>query len=161
MKILVLNADMQPLNITSLKRGFNLVFTGKAEIIEYDKENPITTSIGDFFRPLIIKLVKYVYLPFKKIPLTRNNIYRRDGHMCMYCDSKNNLTLDHVIPKCKGGGNTWDNLVTCCKKCNAKKDDKTLKEVGMKLRFKPYRPTFQQFALTIKGGHKKEWKDYL
>ena len=161
MKILVLNSDMQPLNITTLQRGFNLVFTGKAEIVKYDDARPIITSIGEYLRPLIIKLVKYVYLPFKKIPLTRNNIYRRDGYTCMYCDSRENLTLDHVIPKCKGGSNSWDNLVTCCKKCNAKKDDKTLKETGMKLRFKPYRPTFQQFALTIKDGHEKEWREYL
>lgn len=161
MKILVLNADMQPLNITTLQRGFNLVFTGKAEIIEYDISKPIITSIGTFVRPIIIKLIRYVYLPFKKVPLTRNNIYRRDGYSCMYCNDDKNLTLDHVYPKSKGGSNDWENLVTCCKKCNSKKQDKTLDQSGMKLRFKPYKPSFQQFATMVRDGFRKEWNNYL
>jgi hypothetical protein len=161
MKILVLNSDMQPLNITTLQRGFNLVFTGKAEIVKYDDGKPIVTSIGEYLRPVIIKLVRYVYLPFKRIPLSRNNIYRRDGYTCMYCDSKENLTLDHVIPKCKGGQNEWDNLVTCCKKCNSDKGDKSLKQSGFKLRFEPYKPTFRQFAMMVKEGYKQEWNEYF
>lgn len=160
MNILVLNADMQPLNITTFKRGFNLVFTGKAEIIKSESD-PIKTSIGDFLRPVVIRLTRYVYLPFKKVPISRNNIYKRDGNSCMYCGSLNDLTLDHVIPKSKGGGNDWDNLVTCCKKCNIKKDNLTPKEAGMKLRFKPYRPTFQQFALSMMGIGEEELKQYL
>jgi len=161
MKILVLNADMQPLNITTFQRGFNLVFTDKAEVVKYDEDRPILTSIGKYLRPLIIKLKKFVYLPYKKVTLARTNIYRRDGHTCMYCPSKRDLTLDHVMPKSRGGANSWENLVTCCKKCNSRKDNMTPKEAGMKLRFKPYRPTFQEFALALKGGSKKEWKEYL
>jgi|TARA_R110002167_G_scaffold27314_1_gene92990 hypothetical protein len=157
MKILVLNSDMQPLNITSLQRGFNLVFSGKAEIVKYDESNPIVTSIGEYLRPLIIKLVSYVYLPFRRIPLSRNNIYRRDGYVCMYCSSKENLTLDHVTPKCKGGKNEWENLVTCCKKCNSKKGDKKLEQSGMKLKFKPYKPTLSQFAMMVREDYESEY----
>lgn len=160
MKVLVLNADMQPLNVTTLKRGFSLVYKGKAEVIEYIKDNPIVTSLGEFKRPSIIKLVNYVYLPFKKVPLTRTNIYRRDGHACLYCGSRSHLTLDHVLPKSRGGGNTWENLATCCKKCNSRKDNMTPKEAGMKMSQQPYRPTFIQFALGNKGGV-DSWEDYF
>jgi 5-methylcytosine-specific restriction endonuclease McrA len=151
MNILVLNADFQPLNVTTFRRAFTLVYRGKAEIVEYDEENPVETDRIKYKRPLIIRMVRYVYIPFKKVPLGKNNIFRRDGHTCMYCPSKVNLTLDHVIPKSRGGGNSWENLVTCCKKCNSKKDNKTPDEAGMKLRFEPYKPTFQQFIVGITG----------
>lgn len=163
MNILVLNADFQPLNLTTLQRGFNLVYTGKAEIVEYDNENPIESTVGTYRRPLIIRLVRFVYLPFKKVPLTRYNVYRRDGHVCMYdnCQTKTTLTLDHVMPKSRGGGNTWENLVTCCKKCNSRKDDMTPKEAGMKLKRKPVRPTFQEFIAGITGEKKELFGNYF
>lgn len=151
MNILVLNADYQPLNVTTLQRGFNLVYKGKAEVIEYDKKKPINTEVKSFKRPLIIRLMRYVSIPFKRVPLTRQNIFRRDGHVCGYCESKKDLTIDHVFPKSRGGKNTWDNLVTCCKKCNAKKDNRTPKEAGMKLNVKLYRPTYTEFVVKING----------
>lgn len=161
MAILVLNADMQPLNVTTFQRGFNLVYTGKAEVVKCDSDKPIESSVGKFKRPLVIRLIRFVYIPFKKVPLSRQNIYRRDGHACGYCGSKSNLTLDHVIPKSKGGGNTWQNLVTCCKKCNSTKDDRTPKQADMPLLVELYRPTFQQFAAGITGKGKNSWTDFL
>ena len=161
MSILVLNADMQPLNITTFQRGFNLVYKGKAEVVECDSDQPIESTVGEFKRPLVIRLLRFVYIPFKKIPLSRQNIYRRDGHKCGYCDSKSHLTLDHVVPKSKGGGNTWENLVTCCRKCNTYKDNQTPKQAGMKLNVELYRPTFQQFAMGINGKRLTTWTDYL
>ena len=163
MDILVLNADFQPLNVTTLHRGFNLVYTGKAEVIEFEAERPIVSTVGKFKRPLIIRLVRYVYLPFKKVPLSRFNIYRRDGHQCVYCPSKNKatFTLDHVYPKSRGGKNSWDNLVTSCKKCNAKKDNRTPKEAGMTMRVKPYTPTFQEFAIGLGTIKQDKWTTYF
>jgi hypothetical protein len=161
MSILVLNADMQPLNVTTFQRGFNLVYKGKAEVVECDSDQPINSTVGKFKRPLVIRLLRFVYIPFKKIPLSRQNIYRRDGHKCGYCESKSQLTLDHVMPKSKGGANSWENLVTCCRKCNCKKDDRTPKQAGMKLLVDLYRPTFQQFAAGINGSKTASWKDYL
>lgn len=157
--VLVLNADSKPLNITSFQRGFTLVYKGKADVVEYD-ENVINTSHR---RPLIIRLIRYVYIPFKKVPLSRQTVYRRDGHVCGYvgCDSSLNLTLDHIMPKSRGGLNTWENLVTCCKKCNTSKDDMTPKEAGMKLKVKPYVPTFQQFAMGMKGEKRTKWGNYF
>ena len=160
MNILVLNADYRPLNVTTFQRGFNLVWKGKAEVVEYDKDCPIVSTVGTYKRPLIIRLIRYVYIPFKKVPLTRHNIFRRDGHKCGYCSSKKDLTLDHILPKSRGGGNTWKNLVTCCKKCNNAKDDKTPEEAGMKLLVKVYQPTFLQFIDGMNTNHRAKWSEY-
>lgn len=161
MNILVLNADYRPLNVTTFKRGFNLVWKGKAEVVEYEKDMPIISTVGTYKRPLIIRLIRYVYIPFKKVPLTRQNIFRRDGHKCGYCESKRDLTLDHIMPKSRGGGNTWENLVTCCKRCNNKKDDRTPEEAGMKLLVDVGRPTFLQFIDGMSNKSRSTWSEYL
>jgi len=161
MNILVLNADYRPLNVTTFQRGFNLVWKGKAEVVEYDKDRPVVSTIGTYKRPLIIRLVRYVYIPFKKVPLSRQNIFRRDGHKCGYCSSKKDLTLDHILPKSRGGKNTWTNLVTCCKKCNNKKDDQTPKEAGMKLLVEVVRPSMLQFIDSMNNSTRASWSQYL
>lgn len=150
MNILVLNADYQPLNVTTLRRGFNLVYTGKAEVIKYGDES-IVTERKDYKRPLVIRLIRYVSIPFKTVPLSRFNVFRRDGYACGYCKSTNNLTIDHVLPKSRGGKNTWENLVTCCKKCNTKKDNRTPKEADMKLLVELKRPSYVEFIVKING----------
>lgn len=151
MNVLVLNSDFRPINITTLRRGFNLVYKGRAEIVDHHKNNSIESSVGHFKRPSVIRLINYVYLPFKKVPMNKKNIFKRDGNECGYCGSKTNLTLDHIKPKSKGGEHTWDNLITCCKKCNEKKDDLTPSQAGLTMRIKPYRPTFNEFALLNKN----------
>ena len=160
-KVLVLNNDYTPLNVTTLKRGFKLVYKGKAEIIFSDEDNPINTSIKFYRRPTIIRLIRYIYLPYKKVPLSRYNIFRRDGYRCVYCNTKEDLTLDHVLPKSRGGGNTWKNLVTCCKICNLKKDNKTPEEANMSMSIKPYAPTYIEFIERMNGVIKEEWKKFL
>jgi CRISPR/Cas system Type II protein with McrA/HNH and RuvC-like nuclease domain len=136
-KVLVLNADYTPLNVTSLRRGFVLVIKGKAEILEKGVE-PIMTTIGDFVRPIIIRLLSYVKYHSKPLKINRKRIYKRDNNQCVYCESKKHLTIDHVIPKSRGGNNTWKNLVTCCLSCNLKKGNKTPEEAGMRMVLKPY-----------------------
>lgn len=157
--VLVLNADYSPMNITSLKKGFKLVFKGKAEVVSEDNAFSIVTDKRTFYRPSIIRLVKYVSYPYKKIPLSKQNIFKRDNFTCAYCPSTKDLTLDHIIPKSKGGGNTWLNLTTCCFKCNAKKGDKSLEEVGMVLLRKPFQPS--HFYFLSKLAVKEEWKVYF
>lgn len=161
MSILVLNADDQPLNVTTFKRGFNLVWKGKAVVLEYDEDAPVKSSTQSYKRPLVIKLLRYVYVPYKKVPLTRHNIFRRDGHKCGYCESTKDLTLDHILPKSRGGGNTWKNLVTCCKRCNNKKDNQTPEEAGMKLLVEVYRPTFMEFIDKMRPGQRATWSEYF
>jgi len=161
--ILVLNADYTPINITDLKRAFNLIYKGKAEIIKHNNISPIVTELRKYRRPTIIRLLRYITIPFRKVHLNRQNIFRRDKYKCVYCGekTKNKLTIDHVTPKSKGGNNTWQNLVTCCKSCNIKKDDKTLEEVGMTLNTVPYRPTYIQFVKNITISYKDDWLPFL
>jgi CRISPR/Cas system Type II protein with McrA/HNH and RuvC-like nuclease domain len=144
LKILVLNADYQPINMTSFVKGYKLIYKGKAEVIVADKNNKISLFTADVARPKVIRLLKYIYLPYRKLNLSKPNIYKRDGHACVYCNSRENLTLDHVLPRSRGGGNTWENLVTCCSRCNSRKDNMTPEEAGMKLKVKPTMPTFSK-----------------
>ena len=137
--VLVLNSDYSPINVTSFKRGFNLVFKGKAEVVQ-SIGVPITTSLGVFVRPIIIRLLDYVSYRVKKISVSKHRILKRDRYKCVYCGSNRELTIDHVLPKSRGGKNTWDNMVTCCGRCNCKKGDKTPEEAGMRQVF-PKEPT--------------------
>jgi len=159
--ILVLNNDYTPLNITNLKRAFNLLYKGKAEVITFNENKPILTELRDYVRPTIIRLLNYISIPFRKVTLNRHNLFRRDRHQCVYCGNNKNLTIDHVIPKSKGGKNTWKNLVTCCQRCNTKKDSLSPAEAGLKLRYKPYRPTYLQFLRRVNGSFHNDWLAYL
>jgi 5-methylcytosine-specific restriction endonuclease McrA len=160
MKVLVLNMDYSPINVTTLKKGFKLVFKGKAEVISHIKDEPLVTDRKNYRRPSVIRLLRYIYMPFKKVQLSRTNIYRRDDYRCVYCGSNDRLTLDHVIPKSKGGGNTWENLVTCCANCNVKKGDKTVEEMGMTMRHKPFKPTYLYFVEKIQRV-RPDWKVFV
>jgi hypothetical protein len=137
--VLVLNSDYTPLNVTSVQRGFVLVTKGKAEVLRSD-ENPIVTGYKTFIRPVIIRLLKYIRHRTRLNKPNRSRIYKRDGYECVYCGSKKNLTLDHVIPKSRGGSNEWTNLVTCCSKCNRDKDNKTPDEAKMSMSRPAYEP---------------------
>lgn len=163
--ILLLNQDFSPLNVTTLYRGFKLVFKGKAEIITHDKIKPIKTGTKNYHRPTVIRLLKYVPLPYRKVTLSRHNVYRRDGYKCVYCGSDRNLTLDHMIPKSKGGENNWKNLVTCCGKCNRIKGDTSVEEflekTGYTMSHKPFKPTYAQFIKKMGGNVKDDWLPFL
>lgn len=95
------------------------------------------------------------------MPLTREHVYRRDGHRCVYCGNTQHLTLDHVIPKAKGGRTHWTNLVTACRACNAKKGDFSLEEAGMALAHPPYRPSFLMLLGHYAGPVQESWLPYL
>ena len=136
---LVLNYDYTPLNITTTRRGFVLVDKGKAEIIKSD-DNPIVGSYQTYLRPVIIRLLHYIKHKARNIKPNRMKVYKRDNHECVYCGSKKHLTLDHVLPKSRGGTNEWTNLVTCCSKCNRQKDNKTPEEAKMSMNKSAYEP---------------------
>ena len=148
-QVLVLNSDYTPLNVTTLWRGFVLVDKSKAEIISADEDNPILTGIGEFTRPLIIRLVNYVSFKREKAKLNRHTIFERDGHICQFvgCNNTHNLTIDHVHPKSRGGKNTWTNLVTACGSCNTWKDNRTPEEANMELKNTPYEPDLSHFLM--------------
>jgi len=154
--VLVLNSDFTPHNVTTLRRGFVLVEKGKAEILK--KGDDIITTSGNFVRPLVIRLVNYVRYRARNLGVNRKRLFKRDRYQCGYCGSKNNLTIDHIIPKSKGGLNTWDNLVTSCFRCNSIKDNKTPSEAGMRLRIKPYTPTL--FSRVIDDTVESIWESF-
>ena len=160
-KVLVLNASYEPLNITSWRRAIVLLIKEKAEQIEH----------GSLFiypnmpLPTVIRLRHYVHVPYKDIPLTRRNILHRDGHSCQYCGySGDELTLDHVIPRSRGGGDAWENIVTACVRCNVRKGNRTPREAGMPLESKPSKPhssLYFEVRKQIRSGRHVEWKKYV
>jgi len=156
-KVLVLNADYTPLNVTSVYKGFMLVSKGKAEVLKAS-ESPIRTYDNVYQRPLIIRLLSYVKFRVFKLKLNRHRIYRRDKYQCAYCGTKKNLTIDHILPKSRGGDNSWTNLITCCTHCNRYKDNKTPEEAGMKLLFRPYEPTI--FSDAINPSIQNVWEEF-
>jgi 5-methylcytosine-specific restriction endonuclease McrA len=159
-KVLVLSKSYEPLSITSFRKAFLLVYMEKAEVV--DSSDVIVRSPSKSFNaPSIIRLkTRPRYNLFSKVELNRKNILKRDNHQCQYCGACDNLTVDHIIPKSKGGASTWDNLVTACSSCNNKKDNKSLKEVGMHLKTEPKRPNYVHF-LTRKHTIHESWKPYL
>jgi len=156
-KVLVLNSDYTPINVTTVIRGFVLVSKGKAEILK-SSDNPIIAGYQTFVRPVIIRLLNYVRYRVKNLKINRNRVFKRDNHQCVYCGSKRSLTIDHVVPKSKGGNNSWANLVTCCSPCNRKKGDKTPEEANMKLQIRPYEPTL--FSDVINPSISDIWDDF-
>jgi CRISPR/Cas system Type II protein with McrA/HNH and RuvC-like nuclease domain len=154
--VLVLNFDYTPLNVTSIRRGFVLVDKGKAEILkEYD--DPIITTVGRLVKPLIIRLLKFInYHNKKDLKISRQRIYQRDGFQCVYCGTYKNLTIDHVMPKSRGGANSWENMVTCCFTCNSKKGSKTPEEANMSMRVRPYKPSV--FSELVAGRAANIWQ---
>ena len=147
--VLVLNSDYSPLNTTTWARGFVLVNQGKAEIIKSDSQ-PIISGYKTYIKPLIIRLLKYIKFYQSIIKVNRHKIYKRDNYQCIYCGSRKDLTLDHVLPKSRGGKNDWFNLVTSCSKCNIKKADRTPEEAKMKMSHKPYTPTLVDENKSVK-----------
>ncbi|MDJ0797377.1 MAG: HNH endonuclease [Calothrix sp. MO_167.B12] len=160
-KVLVLNASYEPLNITSWRRATVLVIKGKAERIEHNGKMVYT----DFPLPTVIRLRHYVRVPYKEIPLTRRNILHRDGHTCQYCGyTGDELTLDHVVPRSRGGGDSWDNMVTACVRCNVKKGSRTPQEARMPLHHQPRRPyssLYFEVSKHLKNGLHEEWQKYV
>jgi len=160
-KVLLLNQSYQPLMTLGAKRAIILSFTEKVEVLERysDEVRSINLSI---FIPSVIRLKDYVKLNQKRIPLSRKNILKRDGHICQYCNSKSNfMTVDHVIPKDKGGRDLWENLVAACVPCNTKKGNKLLKDIDMNLLKKPKAPSFLFNIQNELSNSQNSWKPYL
>lgn len=157
--VLILNADYTPLTVMDLRRGFKLVFKNKAEIIS-KKEKPIFAGDKTFDCPSVIRLFKYVSFPYKKVALSRNSVYRRDNFRCLYCGSKEDLTLDHVIPRSRGGPNSWTNLVTCCMRCNVRKGDRLIEETDMSISYMPFTPSYLFFIIKMNKIY-NDWRPFL
>ena len=161
-KTLVLDSSYMPRSIISSLRAFVVVYKGNAVVIEdHDCMFNMCDPEVVIYKPSVIRVPKYVNTHHHKVPLTRENVFKRDGHECVYCGDNNwrTLTIDHVIPQSKGGGNTWDNLVTACKKCNGEKADLSLEEFGKEIP-QPRRPHYLMLLKSV-DHIPEEWKKYL
>ncbi len=161
-RVLVLNATYEPLNTISLPRAVALLLAEKADLVEAAeavlKSQHITLPM-----PLVIRLRVYVHIPHRfRLNITRRGVLLRDRYTCQYCGCQlpaAELTLDHVLPRCRGGASSWENIVAACKPCNNRKGHRTPIEAGMVLRHKPYRPRY--LALAVVSSAPLAWQRYL
>lgn len=159
--VLVLNQDYQVLSITSVQRAVILVYLQKAELVQAEANRFVRAPSMRTPWPSIVRLKVYVRVPYTRILLTRKNIIKRDSGRCQYCGSRNQLTIDHVLPKSRGGRDKWDNLVTACVPCNNRKGSKTPEEAGFRLMRKPFRPSYVMYIRDFVGTMDDAWKPYL
>ncbi|WP_417511144.1 HNH endonuclease [Microbacterium sp.] len=161
MRTLVLNAGYEPLAVVSFRRALVLVMNHKATVIERVDDDPVWSAAGAFDRPAVIILSRYVRLPMsKRVPVTRRGVLRRDDHRCGYC-GKTASTIDHVLPRSRGGADSWENLVACCLRCNNVKSDRTPQEMRWELRFTPRPPRGGRWS--VRGTERSDpaWEPYL
>lgn len=161
MKALVLNQDYSPISICSIQRAFVLVFMEKVEMITPFNGNKFHSVSAEYPIPAVIRLQRYINVPYKNVELTRNNVFRRDDFVCQYCGKESDLSLDHLVPRSKGGKTNWRNLVTACKTCNSLKGDETPEAIGLKLRNLPFRPSYVMFLREFSGYRYAEWSPFL
>jgi len=160
-KVLVLNQSYEPLMVINAKRAIVLVIKDKVEMIEKYRES-IRSARSHFDLPSVIKLNFYVHLKYKDIVLSRKNLFKRDKQRCQYCKQTNSpLTIDHIIPRRRGGEDTWENLVAACMKCNTRKGDSLLKNIDMKLLKKPRKPSKIFHLQSYVNQNQDNWKRYL
>jgi len=180
--VLVLNRVFQPVQLTTAKRAFVLLYGGAANALdesgeEYDfdlwRSLPVrdvddgVPIIGGSLRvPRVLHLHRYERTPKVTVRLTRRNLMFRDTHQCQYCGKQpplRDLNIDHVMPRSRGGGDTWENLVTACRVCNLRKGWKTPEEANMALRRRPFRPKWSMTAQILLGSQTKyaEWDPFL
>jgi len=156
---LLLSSSYEPLKVISARRAIQLILSGKAETIEAS-ENSYRSASLTIEIPSVIRLRYSVKIPYKAtVPLSRKAVIARDNATCQYC-FKHGDTMDHVIPRSRGGLHKWENIVCACKKCNAKKANKTLKEVSWNLKTKPFAPR-AWFYVVFQFQLDPAWKPYL
>lgn len=159
-KVLVLNQSYQPITLTTVKKAINLAWRDKVDLVEIS-DTMLHSPNSEYPLPLVIRLRSHVrYNPFGRVELNKRNLFKRDNGSCVYCGSDHELTIDHVVPKSKGGQTSWENVVTACKSCNNRKDNKSLAEIGFELKTKPKRPHHLLFMTHNVKLHDK-WKPYL
>jgi 5-methylcytosine-specific restriction endonuclease McrA len=159
--VLVLNQNYEPITICSARKAVILIFLGKAEIVERLNRELHSPNLNLPF-PTVVRLNVYIYKPYKRVILNRKNILRRDKHTCQYCGHKHRaLTVDHIIPKQKGGPDSWENLVCACVRCNNFKGNRTPEQAGMELAREPKKPSQLFFLQFFDDRPHVTWRPYL
>ena len=165
-EVLLLNASEEVLGVIDWIKAVKLVIAGKAiKPYNYEDYHEIKTTSGVLKLPTVIVLVEYVRIPFRKCKMTKKNLYIRDGGVCQYCSkklTKTLFTMDHVLPKSRGGKNTWENMVSCCKPCNVRKKNRTPSEANMKLLAVPAPPNKDFILIKVyDNGHNQLWERWI
>ncbi len=160
--MLVLNATYEPINVCTVRRAVVLLLKEKAEIVEHAGWE-LHSASRTVSRPMVIRLVTYVRIPrdTHRRKITRRAVFARDDWTCQYCGARANLTVDHVIPRSKGGGSSWDNIVASCAPCNRRKGDALPRQVGMRLLKQPRTPNPRVFIQVASPTIPASWKAYL
>ena len=180
--VLVLNRHFQPVQVTTAKRAMVLLYGSAAEALDengethdFDHWRTLPARDGDDALPIvggslriprIVHLKRYERMPRVSIRLTRRNLMFRDAHECQYCGRRpplRDLNIDHVMPRSRGGGDSWENLVTACRPCNLRKGWKTPEEANMRLARVPFRPKWSMVEQLLLGAGErfKEWDAFL
>ncbi len=160
--MLVLNATYEPINVCTVRRATVLLLKSKAEVVEIGTQD-LHWATGSLPRPVVIRLMTYVRIPrdTHKRKITRRAVFARDGWMCQYCGARTSLTVDHVIPRSKGGGSGWDNIVASCAPCNRRKADRLPHQINMHPRTKPHTPGAHIFIQLASPTIPATWRQYL
>ncbi len=160
--VLVLNANFEPLNVCTTRRAICLMLSGKAEML-LDGRGFIRTVRELYPRPSVIRLDYMIKRPRPRVRLSKRELFRRDNYTCQYCGSKTpHLTIDHVIPRHRGGDYSWSNLVSACASCNTKKGGRRIEEARMRLLRAPSEP--RPTAIYLYSNHlvsNQDWRQFL
>jgi len=160
--VLVLNATYEPINVCTVRRAVVLLLKEKAEILE-QAEWELHSASTTLARPVVIRLVSYVRIPrdTHRRKITRRAVFARDDWTCQYCGARSNLTVDHVVPRSKGGDSTWENIVASCAPCNRRKGSALLRHSGMALLHPPRTPSPHVFIQVASPAIPAAWQQYL
>jgi 5-methylcytosine-specific restriction endonuclease McrA len=158
---LLLNASFEPLKVIPARRAVMLILRGKAESVASGEDPTYFRSATNVIEaPAVVRLKYQVRIPYRAtVPLNRTALLARDNKTCQYCFKSGN-TIDHVVPRARGGQHCWENVVTACSRCNAKKDDRLLEELGWSLLVKPYAPK-AWFYVVFRFQRDPAWEPYL
>jgi len=162
--VLVLNATYEPLSVVPVRRAIVLLLKEKAEILEAAAQRVRSSDIS-LPVPMVIRLLVFVRVPRPlSISFSRRAVMLRDNYTCQYCGAqpqKAELTVDHVVPKVRGGATTWENVICACKSCNLRKGPLTPEEAGMHLRSAPGRPRYIAVMWLSRATEREVWGKYL
>jgi 5-methylcytosine-specific restriction endonuclease McrA len=160
--VLVLNATYEPINVCTVRRATVLILKEKAEVLEVGSGD-LHWSNGSMSRPAVIRLVSYVRIPRdpNRRKITRRAVFARDGWECQYCGARTSLTVDHVIPRSKGGESVWENIVASCAPCNRRKGDRLPHQINMHPRRRPRVPSPNIFIQLASPTIPSPWRQYL
>jgi 5-methylcytosine-specific restriction endonuclease McrA len=162
---LLLNASFEPLTVLSWKRAMLLVLDERAEVVVADEDDPVRSQFQSFPRPLVIRLIAYVKIPYRaKVALNKRNLYSRDGGQCQYCGEQigmTSATIDHIVPRSRGGKNIWENVCLACDDCNYTKGSHLLSELGWTLRTEPRVPRREGRHILVGLVAHETWSPYL